>query len=218
VIARGSRSEAKVVVVEMEEDGVKGVGECTPYPRYGESIASVMAQMMAIGEQLESGSPANSCSICCRQPRATPLTARCGICRRGAKAKPSQLLGSAAQPGGHRANGGHWHAGSDGGQRRGAVGEGGQLLKVKLDDDDQRAVDRHSQGGAEATLIVDANESWPAMAWRRAVSCWRTSAWRCWSSRFRRTPMRAGKFYSSAAICADESCHTRESLRAARAL
>ncbi len=55
VIARGSRSEAKVVVVEIEEDGVKGVGECTPYPRYGESIASVMAQILTIGEQLESG-------------------------------------------------------------------------------------------------------------------------------------------------------------------
>jgi L-alanine-DL-glutamate epimerase-like enolase superfamily enzyme len=41
--------------VELEEDGVKGVGECTPYPRYGESIASVMAQVMAIGEQLEAG-------------------------------------------------------------------------------------------------------------------------------------------------------------------
>jgi L-alanine-DL-glutamate epimerase-like enolase superfamily enzyme len=44
-----------VVVVEIEEDGVKGVGECTPYPRYGESIASVMAQILTIGEQLESG-------------------------------------------------------------------------------------------------------------------------------------------------------------------
>ncbi|STU86648.1 L-Ala-D/L-Glu epimerase [Klebsiella pneumoniae subsp. pneumoniae] len=89
VIARGSRSEAKVVVVELEEDGVKGVGECTPYPRYGESIASVMAQVMAIGEQLEAGLPANSCSGCCRQaPPAMPLTARYGICRPGAKAKP----------------------------------------------------------------------------------------------------------------------------------
>ncbi len=89
VIARGSRSEAKVVVVELEEDGVKGVGECTPYPRYGESIASVMAQVMAIGEQLERDLPANSCSGCCPQaPRAMPLTAPCGICRRGAKAKP----------------------------------------------------------------------------------------------------------------------------------
>ncbi|EAM3201092.1 TPA: L-Ala-D/L-Glu epimerase, partial [Salmonella enterica] len=33
VIARGSRSEAHVVVVELEEEGVKGIGECTPYPR-----------------------------------------------------------------------------------------------------------------------------------------------------------------------------------------
>ena len=55
VIARGSRSEAKVVVVELEQDGIKGIGECTPYPRYGESLASVMAQILAIGEQLEKG-------------------------------------------------------------------------------------------------------------------------------------------------------------------
>lgn len=32
VIARGSRSEARVVVVELEEEGIKGTGECTPYP------------------------------------------------------------------------------------------------------------------------------------------------------------------------------------------
>mgnify|MGYP001134329541 FL=1 len=55
VIARGSRSEAKVVVVEIEENGVKGTGECTPYPRYGESIASVMAQIMALAPELERG-------------------------------------------------------------------------------------------------------------------------------------------------------------------
>ena len=39
VIARGSRSEARVVVVELEEEGIKGTGECTPYPRYGEMTA-----------------------------------------------------------------------------------------------------------------------------------------------------------------------------------
>ena len=86
VIARGSRSEAKVVVVELEEDGVKGVGECTPYPRYGESIASVMAQVMAIGEQLEAGLTREQLQRLL--PPAMPLTARYGICRPGAKAKP----------------------------------------------------------------------------------------------------------------------------------
>ena len=55
VIARGSRSEARVVVVELEEEGIKGTGECTPYPRYGESDASVMAQIMSVVPQLEKG-------------------------------------------------------------------------------------------------------------------------------------------------------------------
>ncbi|CCK14606.1 L-alanine-DL-glutamate epimerase [Cronobacter universalis NCTC 9529] len=55
VIARGSRSEAVVVVVELEEEGVRAVGECTPYPRYGESVASVMAQIMTVVPQLEAG-------------------------------------------------------------------------------------------------------------------------------------------------------------------
>lgn len=55
VISRGTRSEARVVVVEIEEEGVKGVGECTPYPRYGESIDSVMAQIMALAPELERG-------------------------------------------------------------------------------------------------------------------------------------------------------------------
>ena len=33
VIARGSRSEARVVVVELEEEGIKGTGECTLNPQ-----------------------------------------------------------------------------------------------------------------------------------------------------------------------------------------
>ena len=55
VISRGSRSEASVVVVELEEDGFKGVGECTPYPRYGESLASVMAHIMTLVSDLQTG-------------------------------------------------------------------------------------------------------------------------------------------------------------------
>ncbi len=58
VISRGSRNEACVVVVECEENGVKGVGECTPYPRYGESLASVMAQIMTVVPELQGGSDA----------------------------------------------------------------------------------------------------------------------------------------------------------------
>ncbi len=51
VIARGSRTEAKVVVVEIEQDGVKVTGEATPYARYGETEASVLAQILGADRQ-----------------------------------------------------------------------------------------------------------------------------------------------------------------------
>ena len=44
-IARGSRTAAEVVVVEITENGLSGRGECVPYRRYGETIDSVMAEI-----------------------------------------------------------------------------------------------------------------------------------------------------------------------------
>lgn len=80
MIARGSRSEARVVVVELEEDGVKGVGECTPYPRYGESDASVMAQIMSVVPQLEKGLTREELQKFCPLVRhAMRWIVRCGI-------------------------------------------------------------------------------------------------------------------------------------------
>jgi len=44
-ISRGSRTEAKVLTVRVEREGVTGRGECVPYARYGESLESVAAQV-----------------------------------------------------------------------------------------------------------------------------------------------------------------------------
>ena len=49
-ISRGSRSQAEVLTVRIEKDGVIGWGECVPYARYGESLASVTAQIDALGD------------------------------------------------------------------------------------------------------------------------------------------------------------------------
>jgi L-alanine-DL-glutamate epimerase-like enolase superfamily enzyme len=46
-IARGSKTEAVVVIVEITEDGITGRGEGTPYPRYGETPECVMAEIEA---------------------------------------------------------------------------------------------------------------------------------------------------------------------------
>lgn len=69
-----------MVVVEVTENGVTGIGECTPYPRYGESDASVLAQIMSIAPQLENGLTREELQSCCQRGlRVMPWTARCGI-------------------------------------------------------------------------------------------------------------------------------------------
>ena len=48
-ISRGSKTEAEVVVAELSEGDICGRGECTPYARYGETVAGVAAAAMASG-------------------------------------------------------------------------------------------------------------------------------------------------------------------------
>ena len=54
-IARGSKTEAVVVVVEISEDGLTGRGEATPYPRYGETPESVLAEIETARGFIEGG-------------------------------------------------------------------------------------------------------------------------------------------------------------------
>jgi L-alanine-DL-glutamate epimerase-like enolase superfamily enzyme len=54
-IARGSRTEAVVVVTSITEGGVTGRGECVPYPRYGETVAGVAEAIEALRPQIEAG-------------------------------------------------------------------------------------------------------------------------------------------------------------------
>ncbi len=47
IISRGARTEATVVVAEVSDGAYVGRGECVPYPRYGESVESVLAAINA---------------------------------------------------------------------------------------------------------------------------------------------------------------------------
>jgi len=49
-ISRGSKTEAKIIRVQIEEDGIIGQGECVPYARYGETPDSVCKQIEALDE------------------------------------------------------------------------------------------------------------------------------------------------------------------------
>ncbi len=54
-IARGTKTEAVVVVVTLADGPHRGHGECVPYARYGESVESVRAEIEAHRTLIEGG-------------------------------------------------------------------------------------------------------------------------------------------------------------------
>jgi L-alanine-DL-glutamate epimerase-like enolase superfamily enzyme len=55
VIARGAKTEAEVVVCEISDGAHRGRGEAVPYARYGETVASVLAEIERMRPALEAG-------------------------------------------------------------------------------------------------------------------------------------------------------------------
>ncbi|NIY46560.1 L-Ala-D/L-Glu epimerase [Cedecea colo] len=219
VIARGTRSEAVVVVVELEEDGIKAVGECTPYPRYGESEASVLAQIATIIPQLELGMtreelqqalPAGAArnavdsalwdlearrkGVFVAHLAGVELPEMITTAQTVSIAAPEQMAAAAALL---------WE-------------KGARLLKVKLDDRliTERMVAIRA-AVPEAVLIVDANEAWHSEG--LAARCQLLADL---NVAMLEQPLPASEdgalanFIHPLPICADESCHTRESLAA----
>ncbi|MCU5775634.1 L-Ala-D/L-Glu epimerase [Erwiniaceae bacterium BAC15a-03b] len=219
VIARGARTEAGVVVVELEEEGVKGVGECTPYPRYGETEASVLAQIAAILPQLERGVtrdelqtllPAGAArnaidsalwDLQARQSgsnlwqlTATTRPDHVSMAQTVSIDTPEAMASSALAL---------WQ-------------NGARLLKIKLDD--HLITERLMAIRAavpQAMLIVDANESWKSEG--LASRCQLLADL---GVLMLEQPLPAQddaaleNFIHPLPICADESCHTRDSLSA----
>jgi L-alanine-DL-glutamate epimerase-like enolase superfamily enzyme len=54
-ISRGSKTEAHVVTVMLEDGGHTGRGECVPYPRYDETVPQVTAALEAARSRIEAG-------------------------------------------------------------------------------------------------------------------------------------------------------------------
>ena len=54
-IARGSKTQAEIVLVTLEQDGLSGRGECVPYRRYGETIDGVISEIETQRIALERG-------------------------------------------------------------------------------------------------------------------------------------------------------------------
>jgi L-alanine-DL-glutamate epimerase-like enolase superfamily enzyme len=216
-IARGSRTQADVVTVTLQQGGVTGKGECLPYARYGESVDSVMAQLDALRvalmggmtrEQLQHALPAG----------AARNALDCAFWDLACKSSGQsiwQLTGQGTPHSLHTA----YTLSLDTPERmqqRAQEHSWRPLLKLKLaDEQDISRVTAVRKGAPLAKIIVDANEGWDeAMYLRQSAELARLGV------SLIEQPLPAGQDAVLAGLphpvplCADESCHDVASLAA----
>ncbi len=161
-IARGTKTEAVVVVANVTRDGVTGRGECVPYARYGESVDGVMHELLAQADAVAQG--ADRDDLPGLMPRGAARNALdCALWSVAARASGRPVWALAGLPPpqpvvtAYTLSLGAPEAMAAAARRAASR----PLLKVKLggagDDARIRAV---RAAAPEATLIVDANESW----------------------------------------------------------
>jgi L-alanine-DL-glutamate epimerase-like enolase superfamily enzyme len=168
-IARGSKTEAAVVVVQLsaitaQGRKIRGLGECVPYGRYGETVDGVAAAIAAQGPAIAAGMdraalqaamPAGAarnaldCAFWDLECKASGLPAwrLAGLARPRPVATAFTLSLAAPAEMGLAAR----------------VAASMPLLKLKLgagDADDLARVRRVRDNAPAARLIVDANEGW----------------------------------------------------------
>lgn len=217
VIARGSRTQANVVVVEIEQQGQYGIGECTPYPRYGESAISVMEQLAAVADAVAQG--ATRQDLLHLMPAGAARNAvdsalwdlECHLTGSdrwqlsgvvaSTRVVMAQTIGIAAPEAMALA-------------AKSLEQQGATLLKIKLDNDwvDERMLAIRN-AVPQSTLIVDANESWHEQ--QLEARCHLLAEL---GVAMLEQPLPANhdhalqNFVHPLPICADESCHTTADL------
>ena len=159
-ISRGSRTEARVLTVRISDAGVMGRGECVPYARYGETLASVTAQIEglsgdltreALYDLLPAGAARNAvdCALWDLQAKQTGMRVWELAGLPAPKPEITAYTLSLADPAEMQA--------------QAAKNAHRPLLKIKLGTpDDMPRLEAVRAGAPGSTIIVDANEGWSA--------------------------------------------------------
>jgi L-alanine-DL-glutamate epimerase-like enolase superfamily enzyme len=169
-ISRGSKNEAVVVVAELGDGKARGRGECVPYPRYGESVESVMTQINAMRSQLAAGLDRRALQTA-MPPGAARNALDCAFWDYDAKrsGRPVHELAGLAAPHAlttaYTISLGPPAAMAAAAAKAVAKPATRALLKVKLGGNDEHGGDAARiaavrAAAPKATLIVDANEGW----------------------------------------------------------
>src|SRR5487761_2679276 len=165
-ISRGAKTEAVVVVAELGNGKARGRGECVPYGRYGESVASVMAQIEALRPQL-AGSLDRQSLQKAMPPGAARNALDCAFWDLEAKRSARPVHELAGLPAPHALTTAYTLSlGLPAAMAEAAAKAAHRtLLKVKLGGNDDHGGDAARiaavrAAAPHATLIVDANEGW----------------------------------------------------------
>lgn len=212
-ISRGSKTEARVLTVRVTRGGVTGWGECEPYSRYGESLDSVTATLLALPEgisrtalqqALPPGAARNAldCALWDLEAKTAGLRAWQIAGLPAPRPVPVAFTLSLDTPADMA--------------RQAAANAHRPLLKIKLGTpDDMPRLEAVRAGAPRSRLIVDANEGWtPEVYTDLAPHLLRLGV------AMVEQPLPAGADAMLAEIarplpvCADESCHGADSLAA----
>jgi L-Ala-D/L-Glu epimerase len=218
-ISRGAKTEAVVVVAELDDGSHRGRGECVPYPRYGETPDAAVKALLGLSDAMAGGldRQALQAALPAGAARNALDCAFIDLEAKRAGSRAWDLLGRAAPKPCTTAY--TISLGSPATMLEAAAKAAHRpLLKIKLggDGDGERiAAVRNAAPNAE--LIVDANEAWtPSDLERNLAACAEAgvtlveqplpAGWDDMLGRIRR-PVK---------VCADESAHDRKSLDALR--
>lgn len=157
-ISRGSKTEAKVLTVQITRGGVTGWGECVPYTRYGETMDSVAAQIAGLPEgitrqALQSALP----------PGAARNAIDCALWDLEAKLAGQRVWTLAGLPAPGPVLTAYTLSLADPAamQATAAANAHRPILKIKLGTpDDMPRLEAVREGAPKSIIIVDANEGW----------------------------------------------------------
>jgi len=217
VISRGARTEAHVVVVEVDDGRHRGRGECVPYARYGETVDSVIAAIEEVAATV--GVTDRTALQRALSPGAARNALDCALWDLEAKAagKPAHALAGVAPPG-QVTTCYTLSLGTPAAMAAKARAVAHlPLLKLKLGGGDADVARMRSVRVArpDARLVADANESWRPDDLARLLQAASECAFELVEQ-----PLPAGEDDILASvehlvlICADESAHVTGDLAA----
>lgn len=224
-ISRGSRTECHVVRVTIKQNGISAQGECTPYPRYGESVESVIKAISQAAHELQGLFAKGDASIVSLREKLQTLlsggAARnaldCAMWNLQAKLAGKQhtqdlfeLPASIVTAMTVSINTPEAMAN----QTRSYIEQGAKLLKVKLDG--EQVIERVRavrEAAGDAMIVLDANEAWQELDLDATFAALAPLNIAMIEQPLPSNDDEKLKDISHPIpLCADESCHTRQQL------